>query len=200
MTPALALVFFISGVFTLLSVLQNAPLFATHLQVTGIGGQKSVARRPDNFEHGPYLFQTAVGFVNADLLSYATIEAPDEVASADVFLGRAELAIDLLEQSLALDPASAMAWGHYAQALLNAGRVEAAREALMIAREMGPNQYYLAFRRLITLEGIHFMLSTQSEPVNLTEAELAGGRQDMAAVEGTGPRNLVYPAPSWLEN
>lgn len=200
MTPALALVFFISGLLALVSVLQNAPLFARGLQVTGIGGLTTVPFRRANFEHGPYLLQTAVGFVNADMLSYATTEAPDEVASPETFLARSEMAVDLLEQSLALDPASGMAWTHYAQALLNAGRIDAARDALVTAREMGPHQYYLAYRRLFVLEGIHFVLTTQTEAGQLTQAEIAASAKDLEIVRTTSPRGGSYPAPVWLED
>lgn len=190
--------FFVAGLFALLSVLQNAPLFARNLQVTGIGGQTSVPQRAANFDHGPYLLETAIGFVNADFLSYATIEAPDEVASGDTFTARAETAVSLLEDSLARDPASAYAWAYYAQALLFAGHLEAAREALVVAQDMAPHQYYIAFQRLTALEGIHLYLSTLAEPGRLTDAEYAAGLRDIAVLEARFGEGRL-PKPDWID-
>ena len=190
--------FFVSGLFALLSVLQNAPLFARDLQVTGIGGQTSVPKRPANFDHGPYLLETAIGFVNADLLSYATIEAPSELASADTFTARAETAVRLLEDSLARDPASGYAWAYYAQALLYLGDVDAARAALAVAWEVAPHQYYIALQRMTVLEGIFGLLSTQDAPAGLTEAEYAAGLRDLAVVDARFGADRL-PRPNWYD-
>ena len=192
----LALVFFVSGLFALVSVLQNASLLARDLQLAGIAGQTTVPLRTANFDHGTYLRETALGFLNADLLSYATTEAPDEVASEDTFEARVETAVQLLEQSLALDPASGYAWAYYAHALHYKGDVEAARKALAIAWDMAPHQHYIALQRLATLDGIYLLLGFQEEPGSLTEAELAAGLRDLEAVER---RISGFPRPDWLD-
>ena len=129
-------------------VVRQAPAFTESLRTEGITGQTRTQDISAMYFYSDYLFQTAVGFVNADAFSFATIERPDELATGATVKERAQLATHLLQRSVSLDPANGHKWFVYAQALASADRSGDALAALDRSWILSPTTLRLAYQRV----------------------------------------------------
>ena len=145
--PALAGALLAFSFYQTSTVIRQAPAFAEGLRTEGIAGGKRTQDTTAMYAYSDYLFQTAAGFVNADAYSFATIEAPNEIASFDVVLDRQTRAADLLSLALTHDPANAYIWLVFAQALGATGRIEQALSALARSQDLSPTMPRLAYQR-----------------------------------------------------
>lgn len=195
-TPAISLAFLLSGAVALVPVLRNAPAYAQGLRVEGLTGETRLLDSSAMYDQADYLMQTAVGYVNSNLVSYAATEAPDEIAPLAVLQQRIATAADLLERAIARDPGNAAAWAFYAQALALAVRLDDSRAALATARELAPNQPYLALQRVLTMDILHGVMSRRSPAQTFSMAELQAGSRDLQLVQGIRPEAKLR-VPDW---
>lgn len=148
MVPFLSCGLLAVGTYETTAVVRQAPAFTEALGTEGITGQTRTQDISAMYVFSDYLFQTAVGFVNADAFSFATIERPDELATAKTVEERAQRAAILLQRSVTLDPANAHKWFVYAQALASAGRPEDALAAMDRSWMLSPTTQRLAYQRV----------------------------------------------------
>ena len=146
------------------------------------------------YDRGAYLFQLGVGYMNADALSFAGIEAPDEVATTETAGARAAQAETYLTDSLRLDPANAHAWTTLAQALAVQGKVPEARDALLQAAALAPTNPRSATARALLLRTFD-TLSEDGSVDALTEEERAVLERDLVVLETLWPRTLAAIVP-----
>lgn len=146
--PAFGLAFCILGGLAATGVTRNAPAFSEDRQIDGITGKGRLGYTPAMYQRAEYLFQTAVGFVNADLFSIATTEPPGVIAADDVVRARLGTASDLLVMALQEDPSDAHKWFVYAQTAGALGNFPDSLAALTKSYDLGPTMPRLAYQRI----------------------------------------------------
>lgn len=127
--------------------LRGAPAFDETARRTGAFGDWRVPDSHALYMKPDYLFQLAFGYLQADAFPSAATEGPDEIAALETALGRVTRAHALLEESLALAPASARTWVSLAWAQALMGDIAAAQEALLVSWRLAPNNLGLAAQR-----------------------------------------------------
>ena len=183
MAPLSALALFALGLIAFRAMAAQAPAFNEDLKVTGITGDTRLSSPTDMYDRGDYLFQMGYGYVMADALTFAGIEAPTEVASLQTARERFERARDLLAESLRQDPADTFTWLYYAQTLSALNNVAGTQMALEMSWRQGPNTHPLAHRRLSLAT---FLREQRSDP-DLYETEVEADRKSL---ETYNPRLL----------
>ncbi|KPQ20572.1 MAG: Tetratricopeptide repeat-containing protein [Rhodobacteraceae bacterium HLUCCA24] len=182
-TPAIpALALFVLGIVAFRAMVAQAPAFDEELQVEGITGDTRLANRAAMYDEGSYLFQIGYGYVMSDALSFAGIEAPDELATAAVARARFQRAKSLLEESLSVDPANAHAWMSYAQSLASTGDIEGAARAMETSWQLAPTTHRLSVPRLTMIN-----LVRQSTGASTAYEDIV--RSDTAALEYHSPNS-----------
>lgn len=172
MAPIPALGLLVLGLVSFRIVADQAPAFDEGLLVEGITGDTRLINRAAMYDEGSYLFQMGYGYVMADALSFAGIEAPDEIASTDIARQRLERAETLLEDSLRHDPANAHAWFYYAQALAAVSDIGSARNALETSWYLGPTTHRLSLPRLFLIQTIRSITGDDTAYVEIEQADL----------------------------
>ncbi|MBM9594032.1 tetratricopeptide repeat protein [Roseitranquillus sediminis] len=175
--PIFALLLGLMGMLSTANAVRHAPAFAEGLRIEGLAGSTRTENRAAMYTRSDYLMQTGAGFVNADAYSFATIEAPDEIASPEVVAERARRGAELLTEAVSRDPSNAHTWFVYAQALAATGRPEAAFAALGRSRALSPTMPRLAYLRSWVLWG----LLQGAEFLPMEASRLSGYREIYAA-------------------
>jgi hypothetical protein len=169
--PALALV--VVGVIAVRAVTAQAPAFREELQVEGITGDTRLRTLSDMYDEGSYLFQMGIGYLNADVLSFAGLEAPDTIASFETAAQRLSRAETLLEASLRRDPANAHAWLAYAQSVAARGAFDISQAATVTSWHQAPTNTALAVRRLYLIETFRELTDTPDAMAEVYASDLA---------------------------
>lgn len=169
--PALALLAI--GVIAMRVVTAQAPALREELQVEGITGDTRLRNLSAMYDAGSYLFQMGVGYLNADVLSFAGLEAPDTVASFETAAERLFRAETLLEASLRRDPANAHAWLAYAQSVAARGAFDIAEAATVTSWRQAPTNSDLAVRRLYLIETFRDLTDSAEAMAEIYESDLA---------------------------
>lgn len=150
-------------------VTRSAPAMVDGLRTEGITGETRTLNSVAMYSHSDYLFQTAVGFANADAFSFAGIEAPDVLATDATAGERAARAADLMRQSVRMDPGNGHKWFVLAQALAGDGQDVAAFHALETSHQLSPTMQRLAYQRA----WLYWALFETAETLPLPEADRA---------------------------
>lgn len=152
--------------------LNGTPAFDSTVREEGVFGDWRLSYAPAMYNRADYLFQLGFGLTNSDSLASAAIESSNELASVDAIEDRAASAIDALEQSVALAPGNAHAWGTLAWSYALEGEIDKAREALRASWTLAPRNLELALSRLGVAELIVEPLITDDllEDLDLSEA------------------------------
>lgn len=164
-------------------VMSHAPAFNQELTITTLTGQTRTSDTTWMYDKGSYLFQAGHGFLYADLVSFAGIEAQDELATVNVARARLEKARDLLKKSINLDPANGHAWQAYAQALMTLGELSLAQDALRKSWELAPHNTLISIKRLY---GVHTLRLALED--NMLFADIVAS--DKAVLSEHAPRSL----------
>ena len=171
--PIPAVAFLVVGVVAVRAVTAQAPAFQESLQVEGITGDTRLRTLSDMYDEGSYLFQMGFGYLSADVLSFAGLEAPDTIASFETAAERLSRAETLLEASLRRDPANAHAWLAYAQSIAARGAFDAAEAATVTSWKQGPTNADLAVRRLYLIETVRELTDTPDAMAEVYASDLA---------------------------
>ena len=148
LTSASSLALLLFGAGTVFTTLANTPAFNEDLRKTDVFGREQVALTPSMYDYPDYLLQVATTYVRADLLPSGATEAQDEYASTELAMARASRAIDLLAESIALDPANALTWEQLAWSLVMSGDTPNAKKALRQSWRLAPYNTQMAPLRL----------------------------------------------------
>ena len=167
-----------AGGYSAAKIVSGTPAFSTALRQDTVYGDWRTGYSADMYDQGSYLFQLGHGRVMADLLFSEDTETIGEIADAETAFARAEEAVDLLQQSLALDPANAHAWATLALAATMISDLDLAREALANSWALAPYNTQLADRRLSLVSTL--TSPEDPEPLVLSEAERAAVARDLA--------------------
>ena len=170
-TLVLAPALFVFGVMAARDVASNAPALSEELTHPAITGDVRLGITSDMYDESKYLFQLGYGYLNADTLVFAGIEAADEAASLETAMMRFETARTHLERSVTLDPANGVAWLFYAQALSAVGTAEEAGQALQRSWELAPNNARFAFTRLTLINTLRERLGDEAAFADMSEAD-----------------------------
>jgi len=165
--------------------LRGAPAFDETARRTGAFGDWRVPDSHALYSRPDYLFQLAFGYLQADAIPSAATEGEAEVAPLETALRRAATARDLLEETIALAPASARAWVSLAWARALLGEFEGAREALRVSRTLAPHNLGLAGQRVALGEVLAVTSGT-----GLDDDAAEGLARDMNALDRFGAAQL----------
>ena len=130
------------------SVMTHSPAFSAENRVTGVFGQWHTRDNPALYDRPAYLFQQGYGFLNADVIATSAGETSAQIADVETGLTRSRRAVELLTESIALDPANAHAWAALAWARSSASTLADARKAMIASWELAPHNLQLAVDRL----------------------------------------------------
>jgi len=144
------------SVYAIGSALSGAPAFDVTSRQEGLFGDWRVPRTQALYNRADYLNQLAYAYVQADFLASDLTEAPDEIADFDVALARADRAVALLEESVALAPGLAKAWTNLGWAYAMQGDFASAERALETSWSLAPFNFAQAPARLALLEALVF--------------------------------------------
>lgn len=143
----LVLLLCLSGA-AIFKALSDTPAFSPAARKETVLGDWRIPEGPAMYDPGTYAFQRGYGFLAADGVITAETEAPDEIASLEVSMQRAETARDALLEAVFLDPGNAYAWASLGWAEAQLAEDEAALAALRVSWQVAPNNRILADRRL----------------------------------------------------
>jgi hypothetical protein len=186
----LGLIFVALSVTSIGVALRGAPAFDAGARKAGVYGDWRVQDARSMYSAPDYLFQLAFGYLQADTIASAATEGPDEIADDATALARAEIARELLSQSLLLAPGNAHVWGALAWAEAMLGNDAAARAALDASWELAPWNLVLGGQRA-ALAQVLAVVDPETPPSDQWTSGLA---RDLDMVErfGAGPlRDLL---------
>jgi hypothetical protein len=188
--PTLGSIFVVVSAIAIDLALSGAPALDAEARRAGVYGDWRVPDTAALYSAPDYLFQLAFAYLQADAVASAATEGPDQVADNATATTRAEIARDLLEESLALAPADAHAWAALAWAEAMLGHDARARTALDASWQLAPSNLPLAGQRVALVQVLE-VLDPGAVPSNWSADGLA---RDVEAIErfGTGPlRDLL---------
>lgn len=171
--PVSALVLLGLGLVAFRTVSAQAPALREDLQVEAITGSERLRQTAAMYDAGSYFFQVGYGYLNADALSFAGLEAPDEVAPVETALARVATAEGLFAESLRRDPANAHAWLAYARTLSTRGAFEEAERALVTSHELGPTTWRLAYDRIFLIDTLRTLTGEEGALNDIRASDLA---------------------------
>jgi tetratricopeptide (TPR) repeat protein len=171
--------------------LRGAPAFDETARRAGVFGDWRVPDAWALYSAPDYLFQLAFGYGQADAVASAVTEGPDEIADTRTALERAGTAKALLEESLALAPASARTWVALAWSEALLGDLAAARAALETSWDLAPWNLGLASQRVALADVLALLEPSLGDGAGWA----AGMARDLETIDrfGTGPMRDLLP-------
>lgn len=182
----------VGSITALNSVLSSVPAFNSHLRVENVYLTEQAPIPVFMYDHADYLLQTGFSFVRADILPTAETEGLGESADIETAFERGLTAVQLIETSVSLDPANALAWDALAWAYMMTGEIEAAHVALTQSWSLAPFNRALAGSRL-TLSAALFIDEELPElALTLTDDDRLSITRDLLTIRSANPKQLDF--------
>ena len=141
-----SLLTFALGLGSAASLISSSPAFNEEHRRENVFGQEILAVNEDMYDRSRYLMQQGASYIRADLLDYDG--QVDVVAPVEVAIERGNVAVDLMRESLLLNPGNARGWLVRAWAHMYSGDRSSAEQALKASWQLAPFNRSLAIERL----------------------------------------------------
>lgn len=169
----------IGAIVNFATVFASSPAFNGNERLKSVVGGWRVPNTAAHYDKAEYLLELGYTYLNEPGLGYDPATGDARVISLEELDLRTQKALDLLDQSLRLDPANASGWTYLAQAQGRSNDIKAMRDSLARSWELAPNNVQLAPLRLQLVMQVYYAGFDAPELVaTLSNREIEAARQD----------------------
>ena len=171
-------------------VFKNSPALNDSERLESVAGGWRVPIVAAHYDRAEYRLQLAYGYLNELGLTYDPETEQMGLISPEEMNARSSKALELIEQSILLDPSNASAWAYLAQAQSRLGEIDAMRESLERSWALAPHNLQLAPLRLLLVTVMDQHIKDKPETLApLSANELAAMRRDGEVLRAKSPRH-----------
>ena len=186
----------IGAVMNFATVFASSPAFNSNERLESVVGGWRVSNTTAHYDKAEYLLELGLTYLNEIGVTYDPDSVNVTVIGTEELEVRIQKALDLLDQSLQLDPANASAWVYLAQAQGLSNDIEAMRDSLQRSWGLAPNSLQLAPQRLQLVMQIYYSrLDAPVQVAPLSEREIASARRDAVVLKAQSPDDFALLVP-----
>lgn len=191
MCRVLAVAVLIGAIMNFASVFASSPAFNSTERLESVVGGWRVPNAAAHYDKAEYLLELGFTYLNEIGVTFDPDTSEVTIIDIEELDVRTDKALELLEQSLQLDPANASAWTYLAQAQGRAEDTDAMRASLAQSWAFAPNNIQLAPLRLELVIQIYLMHQFDPDQTSaLSEAEVAAARRDALVLSAQSPEEF----------
>ncbi|MFK7877318.1 MAG: hypothetical protein AB8B71_16340 [Paracoccaceae bacterium] len=177
-------------------VFATSPAFNNDERLESVAGGWRVPNAAAHYDKAEYLLELGYTYLNELSVTYDPDTGDVAIIGIEELEAQTEKALDLLGQSLRLDPANASGWTYLAQAQGRSNDIDAMRGSLERSWALAPNNMQLAPLRLqLVIQIYETNLHTPDQVAALSDQEIASARGDGRVLNVQSPDELEILMP-----